>query len=135
MPVVALTDRSVAGVKAPERTQLNIRDKVCPGLILKVSAGRQTKGWSVEYRWVGRKVRRRLGKYPVMSFSAAREAALAVQRQVSRRHRSGRPGACAPPDGRRSHRSLLLSSAPTVSAPAPRTVVASPRMSAPSSAP
>lgn len=83
MPVALLTDRYVKGIAAPAGSQLNIRDRLTPGLILKVSAGHQSKSWSVEYRWAGRKVRRGLGRYPVITLAAAREAALAVQRQVA----------------------------------------------------
>jgi Arm domain-containing DNA-binding protein/integrase-like protein len=71
---VALTDRAIAQLVAPERGRLEASDVKMPGMALRVAAGGK-KTWTVVWHQ-GRQARRyAFGVYPVMGLAAAREEA------------------------------------------------------------
>ena len=84
MPSVALTDRFVASVTAPESGRLDVFDKQESGLILRVS-GEGRKTWAVRYRTLdGRQPRFTLGTYPATGLRKARELAQDAKRAAER---------------------------------------------------
>ena len=76
MPKTALTDRLVAGAKAPADRQLILRDATVKGLALRVSPG-GTRAWFVVYSRPadGARIKLALDEYPRMTLTAARKAA------------------------------------------------------------
>ena len=77
MPVVALTDRFCATIKAaPER--VDYTDEKTPGLMLRVSC-KGVKSFAVLLVARGRRIRITLGQYPRVSLAQARGLALEAQ--------------------------------------------------------
>jgi integrase len=81
MPVKRLTEETIGKLKAPPNTQLDYRDAILPGLILRVNFGGK-KTWRAAYRKLGKNGKtyesaKPLGRYPIMRLKAAREAARA----------------------------------------------------------
>jgi integrase len=79
MPVKRLTEEGIARLKAPEGKQLDYRDAVLPGLILRVNyAG--TKVWRAAHRKVGKSGKTyesavKIGRWPHLGVKEARDKA------------------------------------------------------------
>jgi integrase len=93
--------KKLSALSIPTLPPGNWPDQVVTGLILRVGTNRKT--WSYRYRAGGRNPRVRLGHYPVMGLSAAREAA----RKTAERIDSGAV-ALAPAPHPRSASALTL---------------------------
>ncbi len=75
MPVIQLTDRFCAAVKAEQRRQVDWFDSNTTGLHLRVSPG-GTKTFALFFRRRdGRRARYTIGRYPELSLASARKRA------------------------------------------------------------
>ncbi|EEE44910.1 tyrosine-type recombinase/integrase [Roseibium alexandrii] len=82
MPTLPLTDQHCKALK-PTATRQELRDTKVPGLILRCTPS-NIKSWSLRYADVtGKHVRMTIGRYPAVSLSDARTAALQVLAEVS----------------------------------------------------
>lgn len=78
-----LTDAKVAALRAPSSGQREYPDTKVTGLRLRVGSG-GTKAWIFRARAGGRTINKKLGTYPGMKLSDAREAALRAVEAVAR---------------------------------------------------
>jgi integrase len=79
MPVKRLTEEGIARLKAPAGKQIDYRDAVMPGLVLRVNYG-GAKIWRAAHRTDGKGGKRfetatRIGRWPHLRLTEAREAA------------------------------------------------------------
>lgn len=75
-----LTDRAVATAKATDR-RIDLPDGIVPGLMIRITP-QGTKTWALRYRASGKQERLKLGSYPALSVSKAREKAREALQRV-----------------------------------------------------
>ena len=79
---IKLTPTRVENLKAPETGELLAWDKTLPGFGVRV--GRRRRTYILQYRFVGRSRRLKLGTFPALSLSAARAKAAEALARVER---------------------------------------------------
>ena len=82
MPRVTLTDRTIAGLKAPAGTQVDYFDRALPGFGVRVNQ-HGTKTFVLLYRSSGKLRRMTLGSYPDVKLAKAREDAQGELRKTT----------------------------------------------------
>lgn len=98
---IGLTDAKVAGLKSPPGKQLEVADRILPGLRVRVGSG-GAKSFILRTRIDGRQVNITLGRYPALSLANARKQARDVlldrdegrdpAARIAHRRRSGGAG-------------------------------------------
>lgn len=75
MSIIAMTDRTIQALKAPDGQRADYYDKATPGLSLRVSP-EDTRTWFLKYvAQAGEQRRLKLGRYPDLRLAAARRKA------------------------------------------------------------
>lgn len=82
MPILPLTARTVAGLRAPyDQARIEYFDAETPGLCLRITSD-GVKTWALMYRHHGRKRRLTLGRFPDLGLADARGKAVRARGRI-----------------------------------------------------